>query len=84
MLSFNGLWEWTQSKKRFLLKRTKLKQSSGIENIWQNGYRMGFYRGGPILMSALSGIDIALWDLKGMHCLQSIGDDPSATERRRR
>ncbi|KAI9035725.1 uncharacterized protein KD926_002946 [Aspergillus affinis] len=36
-----------------------------IENIWQNGYRMGFYRGGPILMSALSGIDIALWDLKG-------------------
>lgn len=26
---------------------------------------MGFYRGGPILMSALAGIDIALWDLKG-------------------
>lgn len=36
-----------------------------MEHIWQNGYRMGFYRGGPILMSALSGIDIALWDLKG-------------------
>ena len=26
---------------------------------------MGFYRGGPVFMSALSGIDIALWDLKG-------------------
>lgn len=38
---------------------------SDIEHIWQNGYRMGFYRGGPILMSALAGIDIALWDLKG-------------------
>lgn len=38
---------------------------SDIENVWQNGYRMGFYRGGPILMSALSGVDIALWDLKG-------------------
>ncbi|KAL4918622.1 hypothetical protein BDW62DRAFT_217568 [Aspergillus aurantiobrunneus] len=35
-----------------------------IEHIWQHGYRMGFYRGGPIIMSALSGVDIALWDLK--------------------
>ncbi|RAL01119.1 enolase C-terminal domain-like protein [Aspergillus ibericus CBS 121593] len=39
-------------------------EANDIEHIWQNGYRMGFYRGGPILMSALSGIDIALWDLK--------------------
>jgi galactonate dehydratase len=28
-------------------------------------WRLGFYRGGPVFMSALSGIDIALWDLKG-------------------
>jgi galactonate dehydratase len=28
-------------------------------------WRHGFYRGGPVFMSALSGIDIALWDLKG-------------------
>ena len=35
-----------------------------IEHIWQNGYRMGFYRGGPVLMSALAGVDIALWDMK--------------------
>ena len=26
---------------------------------------MGFYRSGPVFMSALAGIDIALWDLKG-------------------
>ena len=36
-----------------------------IEDIWQVAYRGGFYRGGPVLMSALSGLDQALWDLKG-------------------
>lgn len=36
-----------------------------IEDIWQVLYRAGFYRGGPVLMSAIAGIDQALWDLKG-------------------
>lgn len=36
-----------------------------IEDAWQVAYRGGFYRGGPVLMSALSGLDQALWDLKG-------------------
>ena len=36
-----------------------------IEEAWQIGYRGGFYRGGPVLMSAISGLDQALWDLKG-------------------
>jgi len=36
-----------------------------IEDIWQVCYRGGFYRGGAVLMSALSGLDQALWDLKG-------------------
>ena len=36
-----------------------------IEDHWQTLYRGGFYRGGPILMSAIAGIDQALWDLKG-------------------
>lgn len=36
-----------------------------IEDFWQMIYRGGFYRGGPVLMSALSGIDQALWDIKG-------------------
>ncbi|PSR83544.1 hypothetical protein PHLCEN_2v5698 [Hermanssonia centrifuga] len=36
-----------------------------IQDIWQHAYRSRFYRGGPVLMSALSGLDIALWDIKG-------------------
>ncbi|MCA8879559.1 MAG: galactonate dehydratase [Rhodobacteraceae bacterium] len=36
-----------------------------VEDIWQMLYRGGFYRGGPILMSAIAGIDQALWDIKG-------------------
>jgi galactonate dehydratase len=38
-----------------------------IEDIWTVLYRGGFYRGGPIHMSALAGIDQALWDIKGRH-----------------
>ena len=36
-----------------------------IEDHWNVMYRSGFYRGGPIIMSAIAGIDQALWDIKG-------------------
>lgn len=36
-----------------------------IEDHFQVLYRSGFYRGGPILSSAISGIEQALWDIKG-------------------
>jgi len=36
-----------------------------IEDHWQTMYCGGFYRGGPEVMSAISGIDQALWDIKG-------------------
>lgn len=40
-------------------------EADDIEFLWQKVYRHGFYRGGPVFMSALAGVDIALWDLKG-------------------
>ncbi|MBU9737748.1 galactonate dehydratase [Diplocloster agilis] len=43
------------------------KDPQRIEDIWQVLYRSGFYRGGPVLMSAISGIDQALWDIKGKY-----------------
>lgn len=41
------------------------KDPRHIVHHWQAIYRHAFYRGGPILTSALSGIDHALWDIKG-------------------
>ncbi|WP_101295577.1 galactonate dehydratase [Halegenticoccus soli] len=38
-----------------------------IQDHWQTMYRGGFYRGGPVLMSAIAGVDQALWDIKGKH-----------------
>jgi galactonate dehydratase len=41
------------------------KDPGAIEDHWTVLYRGGFYRGGAIHMSALAGIDQALWDIKG-------------------
>ncbi len=41
------------------------KEAGRIEDLWNVLYRAGFYRGGPVLMSAISGIEQALWDIKG-------------------
>lgn len=41
------------------------KDPRQIEDHWTVLYRSGFYRGGGVHMSALAGIDQALWDIKG-------------------
>lgn len=51
--------EW----RNFLIGRNPLL----IEDIWQSMYRCAFYRGGPILMSTIAGINQALWDIKGKY-----------------
>ena len=41
------------------------KNPLDIENHWHNIYRDAYWRGGAVLMSALSGVEIALWDILG-------------------
>jgi galactonate dehydratase len=41
------------------------KDPARINDHWQTLYRGAFYRGGAVFMSAIAGIDQALWDIKG-------------------
>ncbi len=41
------------------------KDPHRIEELWHEAYRNAYWRGGPVLMSALSAIEMALWDIKG-------------------
>ncbi|PKO65781.1 MAG: galactonate dehydratase [Betaproteobacteria bacterium HGW-Betaproteobacteria-16] len=50
------------------------KDPRHIEDHWTVMYRGGFYRGGGIHMSALAGIDQALWDIKGKALGASVSD----------
>ena len=37
------------------------------ERLWQSLYKDGFWKGGVVINTAISGIDQALWDIKGKH-----------------
>lgn len=63
--SLEGYAEAVEGAFEALKDRVLGADPSRTEDLWQIAYRGGFYRGGPVLMSALSGLDQALWDLKG-------------------
>ena len=44
------------------------RDPSRIEDFWQLVYRGSYWRGGNIVMSALCGVDMALWDILGKSC----------------
>ena len=43
------------------------KNPLDIENHWHSIYRDAYWRGGAVLMSALSAVEMALWDILGKH-----------------
>lgn len=58
--AFLGAWEHI---KEYLIGQNLLN----IEKHWHNIYRDTYWRGGPVLMSALSAVEMALWDILGKH-----------------
>ena len=66
-------WAAVEEISEYLLGKDPLK----IEHHWQHIYRSAFYKGGIVLMSALAGINQALWDIAGKHfqtpCYQLMG-----------
>lgn len=62
--TLEGHIESVESSLQDLTERFRGQPCDNIEHIWQSAHRQRFYRSGAVLLSAMSGLDIALWDMK--------------------
>jgi len=63
--TLEGHEQAVESGIKTLSRRLIGRDPTQIERNWQIMYRHGFWRGGPVMGSAMAAIDIALWDVTG-------------------
>jgi len=62
--TLEGHIEAVEGSLQDLAERFQGHLCDNIEQIWQSAHRQRFYRSGPVMLSAMSGLDVALWDIK--------------------
>jgi galactonate dehydratase len=64
--SISGRVDIVEQAVRWFLPHLTGQDPGGIEDHWNRNYfTLSRYRNGPVLMTALAGIDLALWDIQG-------------------